>query len=754
MHNVGPLERERAKRAEPPTGTRAPILVGSKLRVPERRPQTVVRERLLQRLQQHEGPMIVVAPPGFGKSTLLSTWARRDERTFIWVTLDPADNDPVVLWSSIVGAFREVGTPLGADIERGIRSPGMDLVAGPIPQLLNAVEACEPLVFVIDDYHWITEPASHRTIEFLVEHSPPNLTIALSSRVDPALPLGRMRAGAQLLELRTPDLSFTHDETRRFLNDLLGLGLSESAVEVLLARTEGWPAGLYLAYLSLRGSTDPDALIEAFGGSSHHVADYLSEVVLDSLDDPTRDFLLATSILERLSGPLCDAMTGRSDSTQILLDLERSNRFLIPLDDHREWYRYHRLFAERLSDALRRRDPDTLPVLHRRAYGWFAEAGDHDSAIRHAIQAGDLEEATRLVGEHYLSTIEWGGFLTVAHWVEAFPRDWVVADARLSIVEAWVMSFLNRRADAEAALEHAASTEYDGPLPDGATSLEASLVLVRAGFPWDDVGGMLTAARRAYRLEGRTESMWTVTVHVQLGWALCLSGRFEEARRYLEWGALRAPASQQWLNAFGARCCLAWVNLEAKDLGAAEDHAREALTLVEAHHLDSTGAGAWGQAMLGAVLAHRGRAREADELLAHGIEQLRSVGQPLALIQAMLEHALVRRSLGAHSDARALVSEARDMLRTFRDAGAIAERAEAVSRLVAHVSQPAAGGDLTEREFDVLRLLEKDLSKREIGQALYLSYNTIHSHMRSIYRKLGVASREEAIANARERGLI
>jgi LuxR family transcriptional regulator, maltose regulon positive regulatory protein len=715
--------------------------------VPEIRPQMIVRETLLQRLQQHDGPTVVVAPPGFGKSTLLASWARHDKRNFTWVTLEPADNDPVVLWSSIVGAVREVE----ADIEGAIR-PGMDLVAGPVPQLLNAIEACEPLVFVLDDYHCITEPACHRTIEFLVEHAPPNLTFAVSSRTDPPLPLERMRAGGKLLDLTASELSFTLEEASRFLNDLLDLGLSTSAVEILHARTEGWPAGLYLAYLSLRESTDPDALIEAFDGSSHHVADYLSEVVLDSLDDATRDFLLATSILERLSGPLCDAVTGHRGSAQVLLELEHSNHFLIPLDDHRHWYRYHRLFAGQLTDALRRRDPDSLPALHRRAYAWFAEAGDHDAAIRHAIHAGDLEEATVFVCERYLPTIEWGGFSTVARWVESFPREWVDGDARLSIVEAWVMSFLNRRADAEAALEHAASTKYDGPLPDGATSLAASLALVRAGFPWDDVGEMLAAARRAYRLESRAESMWTVTVHVQLGWALCLSGRFEEARRYLEQGASRAPPSQQWLNAFGAHSCLAWVYLEANDPHAAEDHAREAIRILEEHDLDSV-AGGWGRAMLGAVLARRGRAREADELLAHGIRQLRTA-QPLSLIHAMLEHAVVRRSLGAHSDARALVSEAREMLRAFRDAGAVAERAEAVSRLVAHVSPPAAGTDLTEREFDVLRLLEKGLSKREIGQTLFLSYNTIHSHARSIYRKLGASSREEAIAQARGRGLI
>lgn len=248
--------------------------------------------------------------------------------------------------------------------------------------------------------------------------------------------------------------------------------------------------------------------------------------------------------------------------------------------------------------------------------------------------------------------------------------------------------------------------------------------------------------------------MWAVTVDVQLGWALCLAGRFDEARRYLQRGAARAPTSQQWLNAFGAHCCLAWVNLETDDLDMAEEQAREAMSVVETHRLANTTAGGWGRAMLGTVLARRGRARDADELLARGVEQLRTFGQPLALVQAMLERAVVRRSLGAHSDARALVSEAREILRGFRDAGTLAERAEAVSRLVAHANEPATIMELTEREFDVLKLLEKGLSKREIGRALFVSYNTIHSHTRGIYRKLGASSRQEAILRAKERGLI
>jgi LuxR family maltose regulon positive regulatory protein len=728
-------------------------LAGSKLRVPRDRPEIVVRERLLQRLRDHNGTTVIVAPPGFGKSTLAANWSRADDRTFAWLSLDRSDNDPVVLWSGILSAFREAGAArfgVAAAV-----SDGADLISQPIPRLLNAIEGDgSPFVLVLDDYHRITTHSSNTSIEFLVEHAPPNLTVALLARIRPALPLSQVRARGDLLELDASDLTFTREETRRFLNERLDSGLSEPSLDILHTRTEGWPAGLYLAHLSLRAAPDVDASIAAFGGSTRHISDYLSEVVLDSLDERTREFLLATAILDRLNGPLCDTVTGRDDSAVILDDLARSNLFLVPLDDRREWYRYHRLFAELLNDALRRRHPRLVAELHRRAKRWFEAEGDGDSAIRHAIASGDLEQATELVSEHYLPTIEWGGSGTVARWLELFPRRWVNQDPRLSIVEAWVASFHNRREQAEMALTRAATLRYEGPMPDGASSLAASIVLLRAGFPWNDVGAMLAAARQAHRLEGEHPSPWMVTVHVQLGWALCLSGHFDEARPYLERAAELAPSSGQWLNAFGATCSLAWVYLTDGDLDRAEQLAREAIRIAESHGSGESPPGGWGHSTLGAVLASLGRWDEAEHQLVRAVELLRNGGQSLLLIQALLRHAGVRRSVGDISGARALVSEAHTMVRGFSDAGILAEQLDHISHLVAHVPGEGASTTLTEREFEVIRLLEQGLSQREIAGSLFLSYNTIHSHVRSIYRKLGASSRDDAVARARERALL
>jgi LuxR family transcriptional regulator, maltose regulon positive regulatory protein len=711
---------------------------------------------LLDRLRSHVGPVLAVAPPGFGKSTLLAQWALHDERAFAWLSLDAGDNDPIVFWSYLTGAVRTIEPGFGTTVEPAFRVPGTDLLRGPIPQLLNEMGSIEtPFVLVLDDYQSIVDPTCHRSVELLLEQKPANVGLVIASRADPALPLGRLRAGGELLELRASELCFTHEETRRFLIEEMGLGLTSTAVAALQERTEGWPAGLYLASLSIRDASDPEGFVTDFSGSSRHVVDYLTEVVLDTLDERSREFLLETSILDRMCGPVCDAVVGREDSSEFLVELEHANLFLVPLDDRREWYRYHRLFADLLHDGLLRREPGRVTELHRRASEWYASAGHVGWAIHHAIAGEELEVAGRLVSENYLTTIEWGGFATVAGWLAAFPREAVAGDARLSIVEAWVMSFLNRRDEAELALQNAANASYEGPLPDGASSIEASAVLLRAGFPWGDVGRMLIAARRAFEIEGRGDSMWSVTVHVQLGWALVLSGDFEAARPYLLHAARVAPVTGQWLNAFGALCLLAQVSLESHELDAAERWAREAVDVAEDHGLSETAPGGWAYAMLGEVLARDGQTDQADLLLRRGVEQLRSGAQPLLLIQSLLGLAAVRRALGASADARALLAEARTMLHDCTDPGVLAERTEVVARGLTPANRKHPGSDnLTDRELEVLRLLEKGLSKREIASRLFLSYNTIHSHSRSIYRKLNASSRVEAIARAGEQGLL
>ncbi|MGH2577306.1 MAG: LuxR C-terminal-related transcriptional regulator, partial [Actinomycetota bacterium] len=305
------------------------------------------------------------------------------------------------------------------------------------------------------------------------------------------------------------------------------------------------------------------------------------------------------------------------------------------------------------------------------------------------------------------------------------------------------------------ALRNAQLAGYEGAMPDGASSVEASVALLHAGVPWGDVGRMLTAARQAFELEGHRDSMWRVTTHVQLGWALYLTGDPREARPYLEAAAVLAPQTGQWLNALGASVLLAWLALDEGRPAEAEVAAQHAVEIGEAHGLSGTSPGGWADATLGAALAGRGELDAADRQLARGLERLRAGTEPLILVQTLLALAKVRRALGSIGDARSLLGEARDLIDQCADPGILGVRLRDLTRSLTPAYRRIGGdGSLTERELEVLQLFEKGLSQRQAAQTLYVSYNTIHSHTRSIYRKLGAYSRDEAIQRARDLGLL
>ena len=404
--------------------------------------------------------VLVVAPPGFGKTVLLKQWETLDSRPFAWVSLDRRDNDPLLLWNYLVAAIRRIEPGFASALEPALTSVGGTALDAIIPRILNELESTDrEIVLVLDDYHWVTSPACHESIARLVEQGPPNAQLVVSSRSDPPLPFGRLRASGGLFELRAAELGFTEDETAELFR-AFGLNLAPDSIATLQRRTEGWPAGLYLAFLAIRNVIDPTAALVEFGGSSHHVVDYLTEVVLQSETEEHRSFLLETSILERMCASLCDSLTGRGDSARVLAEIERANLFLVPLDEHREWFRYHHLFAELLRDERRRRDRDTEPELHRRACRWFASAGYVEEAIQHAITGGDLDTAATLTVRHYLDYLNSGRVATLTGWLEAFPREFVYSDARLCVVEAWTLAVLGHADDANRALAAARKAGY------------------------------------------------------------------------------------------------------------------------------------------------------------------------------------------------------------------------------------------------------------------------------------------------------
>ena len=414
-------------------------LLATKLNIPHTRPDHLGRSRLIQRLDQGMARemLLVCTPAGFGKTTLLADWAATAKWPVAWLSLDPEDSDPTRFWRYVVAALDRVREGLAEHLLPLLSPPGVVSSQGTVTALVNQLQASpDELTLVLDDYHLLQSQPIHDGMAFLLGHLPPQLHVAIASRSDPPLPLARLRARGQLVELRAADLRFTPEESTALLREAWGLDLAPEAEAALGNRTEGWAVGLQLAALSLRERPDPNAFLAAFAGTHRYVLDYLSEEVLERQPDRVRTFLLQTSILERLTGPLCDAVTGRSDSQAMLEELERANLFLIPLDEERRWFRFHHLFGDLLRAELQRAEGGRLPELHRRAAVWCEQHGLIDQTIRHALAAGDPAWAARVVEEHLGDTMRRGESVILDQWLSWLPDEVVRSRPRLCLAQA------------------------------------------------------------------------------------------------------------------------------------------------------------------------------------------------------------------------------------------------------------------------------------------------------------------------------
>ena len=470
-------------------------LVATKLHIPSRPAGFVTRQRLLDRLDQGlgRGLTLVCAPPGFGKSVLLAEWCHRSGAAIGWVSLDPGDNDPVRFWRHVVAALDQalddpalsvagiVDPLVGASVAGSFEAP----VAAVINTLANVDE---DVVLVLDDYHVIEEQTVHASVRFLLEHAPPGLHIGLISRADPPLLLARARARGELTELRETELRFTANEAASLLREATGSDLTDDAAEALTARTEGWAAGLQLAGLSMKGHSDVASFVDSFSGSHRFVLDYLTEEVLNLQPSAIRDFLVETSLLGQLSGPLCDAVTGRTDSQALLEEAERSNLFLVPLDDVRGWWRYHHLFADLLRVRLQRRPRDQVRELHRRAAVWHDAYGLADQAIQHALNADQPEWATGVIERHADEFLLRSEGATLQRWFAKLPAN-LRGSQRLLLAQARVAIYGGRVAEAEQLLDAADNTA------DGEGEMPFEPTVGRAASPLANLGPMAALLR-------------------------------------------------------------------------------------------------------------------------------------------------------------------------------------------------------------------------------------------------------------------
>src|SRR5215216_1355561 len=543
--------------AEPPAttsstaATAAPdALLATKLHIPRTRPGFVARPRLVDRLAPAQAGelTLVCAPAGFGKTALLADWARRDPRRdprpVAWLSLDDADNDPARFWRHLAAALETVCPGVAdrvAALLQGLQPTSFEAVVTTLVNELAGVTG--EVVLLLDDYHLIQAPQVHQSMELLLAHLPAQLRLVVASRADPPLPLARLRARGQLAELRERDLRFTPTEAAELLRTAVGSELPEAAVVALAERTEGWVAGLQLAALSLQGRINPAAFIDGFSGSHRYVLDYLTEEVLDGQPDHLVRFLLETSILERLCGPLCDAVTGRADSQALLEQVERANLFLVPLDEVRGWWRYHHLFAELLRARLEREQPERVPGLHRAAAGWCERHGLAEDAVRHALAAGDVGWAARLVERYADGLLVRGESATVQRWLAALPAELAGSRPRLLLAQT-LLALISGRLEAvegplnaaERAFAAAGVEPYEPSVGRAASLLvnvPAKIALDRAALAAyrGDAAQASAFARRALADIGEGEWMLEAYARGHLAMAEWLGGRLAQAER-------------------------------------------------------------------------------------------------------------------------------------------------------------------------------------------------------------------------------
>jgi LuxR family transcriptional regulator, maltose regulon positive regulatory protein len=706
-------------------------------RPPRLRTDTLRRERLLRRLAQttHVPLALIVAPAGYGKTTLLSHWLQDDARPVVWLTVDEADDDPDSLIRSIAFAL-DVLAP--ADLT--------------LAELVYAIEGREDtFVLVLDDLHHLRSEDALAVVMAVADAVSPGSQVVLAGREEPGLPIGRLRAQGRLIDLWARDLVMTRREAATMLS-LADLELAADDVQVLLDRTEGWPAGLYLAALSLRGTPDPHRAVARFGGDDRLLSDYLRDELLAAVDEERLVFLESTSVLDELSGPVCDAVLERTGSGSVLRDMSRSNLLVVPLDNADGAYRYHALLADVLQAELRRSEPRREAELHRRASDWYAGAGDEERAIDHAIAAGDVARAGALLWTTAAARVLDGRAAEVRCRLDRFTPDQIAAHPTLALTAA-----AHHLARGERDLvEHWTAAAQRKLAGSDVASLEAGVEIMRAAVARDGIGRMQRDAARAYE-RSPEDSPWRSLCCLLSGVGAQLAGDRGEARPHLEEGARRGAIAAPSVQAL----CLAQLALLAIDDGDWEQGpllAARARSQVERLGLAEHPPTALVFAVSALVRAHRDRVEDAQADRRRATDLLTRLVDYVAWYDVEARVVLARAALrlGDVTGTRTLLGEASRAL--AHDAEAVVLRAwidELWGQVEAFtVTELVGPSSLTTAELRVLALMPTHLSFREMGRRLHVSANTIKTHAHAVYRKLDVCSRSEAVVRARSTGLL
>jgi LuxR family maltose regulon positive regulatory protein len=715
------------------------VVTATKVSPPRPPSRYLGRARLIDQLERSveagRGVVLVSAPAGSGKSTLVNGWLDARDGSSAWLQVDEGDDDPTRFWSYVAAALGDVA-PLSADHVADALTAGLDEM---VDLTVNTVtDAGDEIVLVIDDYHLIANPDVHAAVERLIGLRPANLTVVVSTRIDPPFRLGRLRVRDELTEIRADDLRFDSAEAG-WLLDADTVGLAPDAVERLQRRTEGWAAGLVLAGLSLRDGVDIDEFVGSFHGDDQLIADYLSEEFLDSLDQDDLRRLLDASVLDRLSGTLLDAVIGGNDGAVWLQSLAATNQLVIALDRTGTWFRFHHLLRDVLRVELERRDPARRSELHAAAGRYFEAQGDYTAAVEHLLAAGERESAADLVANHATTLLNVGRSYTVSRYIEQL-HDLLDRHEGLAIVHGWLSFVMGRFTEAKQSLENAKRLDTDGVDAGLIQSLTGMIHLAEG-----DVAGGLAVIENDAPMTEPTHPM-------VLGGIRVMAGRFDDAMPFLRTANEMAATRPDHFVAAVTPVFEAVAAIETGRPDAARDLAEGALAYADAHRLSELAQ----VSLAHSIVARTTAGEQAVDSALRGVQLARRSPENVMLTYALASAADVA-YVHERPEADELLIEARSIVNRCVDpgiAGRYLGRVEARHGRAERTSVRGRVEELTDRELSVLRYLPSTLSQREIASELYVSLNTVKTHSKAIYRKLGVDGRKAAVQEARDRGLL
>ena len=734
-------------------------LVVSKLRRPPTRAGTVRRPSLVERLARDGcGPVVsVVAPAGYGKTTLLSQWAERNGQAFAWVSVDEADNDPKVLLTYVAEALDAV-QPVGGRVFDALASPASSVPGSVVPRLGAAFSAMTtPVVLVLDDVHALHNSECRAALSVLADHVPPGSRLVFAGRAEPPLRIARLRAEGRVLEIGPGDLSLTCEEASALLRAAeVALGADE--VAELHRRTEGWPAGLYLAALCVREGGSPGGAAISIGGDHRFVSEYVEAEFLARISRRQRDFLTRTAVLERMCGPLCEAVLDRPGSAATLADLAGSNLLLVPLDQRGQWYRYHHLFRDMLLAQLERQEPGLIPVLRRRAASWCLRNGMDEDALEYSIAAGDVEGAARLVQKLWLPVDRQGRTATIQRWFGWLEdRDGITGHPMLAAQAAVVFETTGRPAEAERWADAVDRWQYqDAARPEDPVT-EAWAAVLRADLCRRGVEQMRADADEAVRKFAAENLVIPVAALLQ-GIARILSGDLGCGDASLQDAVSAAGDVGSHEILAVALCERSLVAMARGKWSRAGALAGQAGTVLREAGIEDIQATPLVCAVQARVAWHRGDvpAARRELVTAQRLRHLLTYAVPYLAVQVRIELTRVHLALADLAGARMLMGEIDELLGRRPGLGTLVGEAGTLRARLGNERGPSVPGAsaLTAAELRLLPMLCTHLSFPQIAAELFLSPHTIKSEMKSIYRKLGASTRNQAVTLARELGLL